>query len=365
MCLLNTLGKFTMLYYLYEYFGINIFKYITLRAGIAFFISLGLSMFLIPLLISWANKKNYSQPILKFTPDNHQNKKNTPTMGGLILIISTIIATIITAKIENLYVIGAIITLILFTAIGLKDDLAKIADKNNKSGLSVKAKFSLQIMASIFITLFLYKICQLDTDFYLPFYKYPIQDLNIFSIIFWSFIIVATSNAVNITDGLDGLASVPSMASLISLAIFAYIIGHKGISSYLFLKHISSVGEVSIISASLIGSLVGFLWYNAHPAQIFMGDTGSLSIGAFIAYLSIITKNEILLILIGFIFFVEALSVILQVFSYKMRKKRIFLMSPIHHHFELKKLHENKITIRFWIIAILTNIIALISLKIR
>ena len=188
--------------------------------------------------------------------------------------------------------------------------------------------------------------------------------MQLFSILFWSFIIVGVSNAVNLTDGLDGLATVPSIMSLFSLGIIVYITGHAVISNYLLMPHFA-VGEVVIIAAALIGSLMGFLWFNAHPAEVFMGDSGSLTLGAFIAYMGIISKSEVLLILIGLIFVVETLSVILQVASFKIRKKRIFLMAPIHHHFEMKKWHENKIIVRFWIVAALSNILALITLKIR
>ena len=194
--------------------------------------------------------------------------------------------------------------------------------------------------------------------------KNPVIDMEIFAIIFWILVIIATSNAVNLTDGLDGLATVPSIAALTSFSIIIYITGHASISAYLLMPNFD-VGEVAIVAAALMGALTGFLWYNCHPAEIFMGDSGSLTIGAFLGYLAIISKSEILLLLIGSIFVIETLSVILQVGSYKLRKKRVFLMAPIHHHFEMKQWAESKIIVRFWIIAILSNLIALISLKIR
>jgi phospho-N-acetylmuramoyl-pentapeptide-transferase len=183
--------------------------------------------------------------------------------------------------------------------------------------------------------------------------------------IFWAIVITASSNSVNLTDGLDGLATVPSIFALSSLSVIVYITGNAVLSSYLFLPKINNVGEVSIIAVSLAGSLIGFLWYNCHPAQIFMGDSGSLALGGFLGYMAIISKSEVLLIAIGFVFVIETLSVIVQVASFKTRKKRVFLMAPIHHHFEQKKWHENKIIVRFWIIALISNIISLITLKIR
>ena len=199
----------------------------------------------------------------------------------------------------------------------------------------------------------------------MPFYKYPIVDLKYFMVIFWVLVITASSNSVNLTDGLDGLATVPSIMAISSLGIFLYLSGHAIFSDYLFLPKIGGAGEVVVVCAALIGSLLGFLWYNCHPAEIFMGDSGSLSVGAFIGYAGVISKNEILLILIGIIFVAETMSVILQVGSFKAFKKRIFLMAPLHHHFELKGWVENKIIIRFWMIALLANIIALASLKLR
>ena len=188
--------------------------------------------------------------------------------------------------------------------------------------------------------------------------------MGVFSIGLWVLVIIATSNAVNLTDGLDGLATVPSIAALSSFVIIIYITGHANLSAYLLMPNFD-VGEVAIVAAALMGALSGFLWYNCHPAEVFMGDSGSLTIGAFLGYLAIISKSEILLLLIGSIFVIETLSVILQVGSFKLRKKRVFLMAPIHHHFEMKNWAENKIIVRFWIIAILSNLIALISLKIR
>ncbi len=353
-----------MLYLLYKYFDINIFHYITVRAGISFFISFGLTLYLMPKFIRWAKAKNANQPIYDKAPKNHIQKAKTPTMGGIVFITATIFSTLLSAKLDNYFVIGSLFILITFSAIGFKDDISKILSSDNQEGLSPRAKLFLQILFAFLTSLFLY-FYALNSEFYIPFYKYPLFDMGFFAVFFWTLVIVSTSNAVNLTDGLDGLATVPSVFALFSLAIFAYLSGHAILSEYLFLPNIKGVVEAAIIAMGLIGALLGFLWYNCHPAEVFMGDTGSLSVGAFIGYMAVITKNEILLLVIGFIFVLETVSVILQVGSFKTRQKRIFRMAPIHHHFEMKGWVENKIIVRFWIIALISNIIALITIKIR
>jgi phospho-N-acetylmuramoyl-pentapeptide-transferase len=352
-----------MLYYLYSYFDINLLQYITVRAGIAFFIALFITLFVMPLFIRWAIKTSSHQPINEYVP-GHKEKAKTPTMGGMVFIGATIVASLLTIKFDNFYAIGGVVTLILFSLIGFIDDWGKIKNQKNLAGLSARLKFAMQIGASLIITTSLFFFASFNSDLYLPFMKNPICDMHSWAIIFWVLIIIATSNAVNLTDGLDGLATVPSIAALISLSIITYIIGHAGFSKYLLMPNIA-VGEAVIVGAALIGALVGFLWFNSHPAEVFMGDSGSLTLGAFIGYMAIIGKSEILLLLIGLIFVIETVSVILQIGSYKLRKKRIFLMAPIHHHFEMKNWAENKIIVRFWIIAMLSNLLALITLKIR
>jgi phospho-N-acetylmuramoyl-pentapeptide-transferase len=285
-------------------------------------------------------------------------------MGGIVFIGATILASLFTIKFSNMFAVGAILTLILFAIIGFQDDYAKIKKSENLAGLKARTKLILQIIASLIVTSFLCFFADFNTDLYVPFIKTPIIEMGVFSILLWCLVIISTSNAVNLTDGLDGLATVPSIAALTSFSIIIYITGNVTISSYLLMPNFD-VGEVAIVAAALMGALTGFLWYNCHPAQVFMGDSGSLTIGAFLGYLAIISKSEILLLLIGSIFVIETVSVILQVSSYKFRKKRVFLMAPIHHHFEMKKWAENKIIVRFWIIAILSNLIALITLKIR
>jgi len=353
-----------MLYLLHELLNLNLFYYISVRAGIAFFISFCLTLWLLPKYIAWAKAKKANQPINKYVP-NHGNKQDTPTMGGAIFLISTVVATIISARLDNIYIIGGLITLIGFGAIGLKDDIGKILSGDNLKGLSAKGKMALLILISLIVVALLYFIANFPTEFYIPFRKNPLFDMGIFAIPFWVLVIIATSNAVNLTDGLDGLATVPSVIALGSLGAIVYITGHAFFSSYLLLPNIKGVGEMSIMASALAGGLLGFLWYNCYPAEVFMGDTGSLAIGAFLGYLAILGKSEVLLILIGIIFVIETVSVILQVGSWKMRQKRVFLMAPIHHHFEMKNWAENKIIVRFWMIAFIANLLALITLKIR
>jgi len=353
-----------LLYWLHNYLDINIFGYLTIRAGISFFLALFFTLYLLPRFIRWAQRTSSVQPINEWAPERHKEKVSTPTMGGIVFIGATILASLLTIKFSNPYAIGGILTLILFSLIGFQDDYAKIKKNENLAGLKARMKLFLQITAALVIAAYLCVYADFNTDLYVPFLKKPIFDMGLFAIVLWILVIVSTSNAVNLTDGLDGLATVPSIVALASFSIIIYITGNAKISAYLLMPNFA-VGEVAIIASALMGALTGFLWHNCHPAEVFMGDSGSLTIGAFLGYLAIISKSEILLLLIGSIFVIETLSVILQVGSYKMRKKRVFLMAPIHHHFEMKNWAENKIIVRFWIIAILSNLLALISLKIR
>ncbi len=353
-----------MLYWIYQIFDVNILQYITVRAGIAFFLALIFTLTLMPRFIRWAQNSDHHQPINEWAPDSHQEKAKTPTMGGVVFICATIAASLLSIKFSSAYALGGLLTLFLFAAIGFQDDYTKVRHNKNLAGLSARAKLLLQIGASVLIGIFLMFFADFSTKLYIPFIKTALFDMGSFSLLFWIFVMVGTSNAVNLTDGLDGLATVPSIASLASLSIIVYITGNAVISNYLLMPHFN-VGEVAVISSALIGALAGFLWFNCHPAEVFMGDSGSLTLGAFIAYMAIISKSEFLLILIGLIFVIETVSVILQVGSYRLRNKRVFLMAPIHHHFEMKNWKENKIIVRFWIIAMLSNLLALVTLKIR
>jgi len=352
-----------MLYALYQFFDINFFSYITVRAGIGFMISFSFTLYLLPKFIAWAISKNANQPISKYVPA-HSEKRHTPTMGGAIFLLSTVIAILISADLTNIYIITGLIAIVGFGLIGFKDDLGKVLSGDNLEGLSARDKLLLQLLVGTIVIAMLF-YAKFPTEFYIPFIKTHIFDMGYFAIPFWVFLFLATSNAVNLTDGLDGLATVPAVIALVSLGLIIYVTGHAIISQYLLVPNIKGVGEVTILAISFAGGLLGFLWYNCHPAEIFMGDTGSLSIGGILAYLAILGKSEVLLLAIGFIFVIETLSVIIQVTSFKLRGKRVFLMAPIHHHFELKKWSENKIIVRFWMIALISNVLALISFKFR
>ncbi len=353
-----------MFYWFYRHLDINIFQYISVRAGIGFFVAFFLTMYLMPKFLKWAQNKKNNQPIYDLAPSSHQDKIGTPTMGGLVFVFTTLIATLLTAKLNNPYIVGAMLIIALFSAIGIKDDLAKISNNKNGAGLSAKLKIFYQVLASLTAIVALY-YANHSTTLFVPFYKYAVVDMQYFSIVLWLLVMVAASNAVNLTDGLDGLAVVPSIVSFFTLSLIVYITGHAIISGYLLLPNIKLSGELAIVGASFIGALIAFLWYNSHPAQVFMGDSGSLAIGGFMGYMAIVGKSEILLVIIGFLFVIETISVILQVGSFKFRKKRVFLMAPIHHHFEQKGWHENKVIIRFWIIAFMSNLVAIMSLKLR
>lgn len=349
------------MYYLSQSFDILFFSYISVRAGAAFFIALILCLFIMPRYIRYARAKKANQPIYELV--SHAHKQETPTMGGLVFVSAALIASLLCSLFNYLVILG-LLCLFLFFLIGLIDDLGKIYKKDNHSGLSAKNKLLLQIIFALFIALALY-FSGFNLDFYLPFYKYSLFNGGVFFIFFWVLVLISTSNAVNLTDGLDGLASVPSIFSIFSLCIFMYLSGNAIYSSYLFLPRVEGLGELVIPACALIGALIGFLWYNCYPAAVFMGDSGSLSLGAFIGFLAIASKNELLLLLIAFVFLMETLSVILQVGSFKVFNKRLFKMAPIHHHFEKLGWVENKIIIRFWIIALLSNLIALINIKLR
>lgn len=325
-----------MFYALYKFFEINLFQYISVRAGIGFFIAFILTALILPKFMAWAISKKAQQPINKYVP-NHANKQNTPTMGGAVFVLATTFTMILVADITNIYIIIGLIALIGFSLVGFKDDLGKILTKDNLKGLSGRGKLALQGVIAVIVSLLLIYVAKFPTTIYIPFVKDPIIDLGLFATPFWVFVFLATTNAVNITDGLDGLATVPSIFSLVTLAIIVYITGNYVLSKYLLLPNIGGVGEITVLASSLSGALFGFLWYNCYPAELFMGDTGSLSIGGVIAYMAILAKSEFLLLLIGFIFVIETISVIVQVGSYKVRQKRIFLMAPIHHHFEMKQ----------------------------
>ena len=346
---------------------LNIFKYITVRTGLAFFTSLVIVLLIGNPFIRYFANREILNPIREDGPSDHIVKKiGTPTMGGLIILTGLLISVLMWGNLKNIYVIFALYIAISFGAIGAYDDYKKIRFKNS-SGISSKLKILFQIFLSILGIFFLLKFSNNSelTNLYFPFFKNLFINLGWFFIPFTVFVIVGSSNAVNLTDGLDGLATVPVILVAACFAFISYVTGNIVFSEYLHIPYVEGTGEVSIFCGAIIGSCLGFLWFNAPPAKIFMGDTGSLSLGGSLGAVGIITKHEIVLAITGGLFVLEAVSVMVQVISFKLTGKRIFRMAPIHHHFEKKGWPESTVVIRFWIISIILAMIGLATLKLR
>jgi len=344
---------------------VNVFRYITFRTILSALTALIISF----IFGGWSIKKlralQVGQYIRDDGPPEHKSKEGTPTMGGCLILPAVIFSLFLWADLKNIYVWIMMFVILSFGGIGFADDYLKIAKKNSK-GLSAFSKFSLQIAAALAVALVLYDYPGFDSRLNLPFFKNVAPDLGWGYILVIVFIIVGASNAVNLTDGLDGLAISPLIVAFGSYLVFSYLAGHVKIASYLQIPYVSGAGEISIICGAVAGAGLGFLWYNAYPAEIFMGDVGSLSLGAALGTVAIITKQEIILILVGGLFVVEALSVIFQVAYFKFTGgQRIFRMAPIHHHFELKGWPEPKVIVRFWIIAIILALFSFSTLKLR
>ena len=350
-----------------QYSFLNVFKYLTFRTGLSVVTSLIIVFVIGEPLIKFFSKKMITGPIRQDGPIDHIIKKTgTPTMGGVIIIIGILFSTLLWADLTNVYIWTLIFVSISLGGLGLLDDTLKIKYKNSR-GLKSRYKFLGQVIIGA-ITLFIlikYSNHNYLHDLYFPFFKNFIWDMGLFFIPFGLFVIIGSSNAVNLTDGLDGLATVPVMLVALSFTLISYVVGNTIFSDYLKIQYIADVGEISIFCGSIVGACLGFLWYNAPPAKIFMGDTGSLSLGGSLAAVAIIVKHEIVLAIIGGLFVLETVSVIIQVISFKLTGKRIFKMAPIHHHFEKKGWAESTIVIRFWIIAIILALIGLATLKLR
>lgn len=347
-----------------NFFGFNVFRYITFRTFISFFNAFLLCWWMGPHFISFMQRGQVRQTVRDDGPESHKKKTGTPTMGGCLILLSALIPVLLWVDLLNPLVWAVLLITWGFGLIGFIDDYLKVSKKNTK-GLSGRMRLAGEFLISGIAIAFLIHNSDLATTLRLPFLKEPILDLGWFYVVFAALVIVGTANAVNLTDGLDGLATVPVVISAGTLALFAYFSGHFEISQYLQIPHVVGAGELVPIAAAIIAGCLGFLWYNAYPAQVFMGDVGSLSLGGFLGAMAVITQNEILMVLLGGVFVVEALSVITQVASFKLTGKRIFKMAPIHHHFELKGLVETKIIVRFWIISILLAIMSLATLKLR
>ena len=360
---------YEFLYPLSENFQIfNVFKYITFRTGGAILTSLIISFIFGPLLIqTLKNFQKEGQPIRIDGPSDHIiKKKGTPTMGGILILFASVGSTIIWMQLDNQFVWSILLIMIGFGAIGIIDDWMKIS-KNSSSGLNGKLKISLQIFIAFpaIMSVIQYSPQELQNGLAVPFFKDFFINLGFLFIPFSIFVVVGASNSVNLTDGLDGLAIVPVMIAASCFALIAYLVGNINFSSYLQLNYVPGVGEITILLGALLGAGLGFLWFNAPPAEIFMGDTGSLSLGGALGISSVATRHELVLVIIGGIFVLETISVILQVSYFKITGKRIFLMAPLHHHFEKRGWAESTIVIRFWIIAVILALIGLSTLKLR
>jgi phospho-N-acetylmuramoyl-pentapeptide-transferase len=350
-----------------QYSFLNVFKYLTFRTGLSVITSLIIVFIIGGPLIKIFSERMITGPIRQDGPIDHIIKKSgTPTMGGVIIIIGIISSTLLWADLNNIYIWALIFTSLSLGGLGLLDDILKIKYKNS-TGLKSRYKFLGQLIISSMTLFIILKFSDHSYiyNLYFPFFKNLIWHMGLFFIPFCLFVIIGSSNAVNLTDGLDGLATVPVMLVALSFTLISYVVGNTIFSEYLNIQYIPDVGELSIFCGSIVGSCLGFLWYNAPPAKIFMGDTGSLSLGGSLAVIAILVKHEIVLAIIGGLFVLETASVIIQVVSFKLTGKRIFKMAPIHHHFEKKGWAEATIVIRFWIIAIILALVGLATLKLR
>ncbi|MGB2679441.1 MAG: phospho-N-acetylmuramoyl-pentapeptide-transferase [Candidatus Acidiferrum sp.] len=377
-----------MLYYLLyhvlqKYFSpLNVFRYITVRTVYASLTAMFLALVFGPWLIRKLRELQIGQYIREEGPEEHKKKAGTPTMGGMLIVISTAVPVLLWADLENPFVLLALFALLAFAAIGFVDDYAKVAKRQNL-GLTGKRKLTLQVLVSSVVGIALLVLAThfaYSTQLVLPFFKRLHPDLVIHGLlhanhlwplaflpflVFVALVITGSSNAVNLTDGLDGLAIGCTVIAAGALTVLTYVSSNSRWANYLEIQYIPRIGELTVFCGALVGASLGFLWYNAHPAEVFMGDVGSLALGGTLGTVAVIIKQEVLLLFVGGIFVIEALSVILQVGSFKLRGKRIFRMAPIHHHFELLGWSESKVIVRFWIAALVFALFALTTLKLR
>ncbi len=365
-----------MLYYLLyplreSFSGFNVLRYITFRAAMAAVTALILGIVLGPYVIRKLYELKAGAPLRKeeffALHAAHKQKDGVPTMGGILILISILVATLLWVDILNVNVLVILVASVWLAILGCADDLTKVR-KREAGGISARAKFFWQAVLGVGIGVLLILLPEkaaYTTKLSVPFWKHPLIDLGLGYIVFAAFVVVGSANAVNLTDGLDGLAIGCSMAAAVAYGIIAYVAGHASFANYLNIQYVPGSGELSVFCAATLGAGLAFLWYNAHPAQIFMGDTGSLALGGAVGVVALLVKKELLLLVVGGIFVMEAASVILQVVSFKTRRKRIFLMTPIHHHFELKGWPETKVTTRFWIMAAIFALLSLATLKLQ
>jgi phospho-N-acetylmuramoyl-pentapeptide-transferase len=354
-----------LIYPLHEQLGVlNVFKYISFRSFMAIFTAFAIALWLGPAFIRFLKKRQIGQSVRDDGPQSHLSKKGTPTMGGGLIIISLVFSVLLWADLSNPAVWTVLFILVSYGLVGWVDDWKKVVLKDPK-GLSARAKMLFLILPAVAASLYLYSSEGFSAVVHLPFFKEVELDLGWSYMIFSTLVIVGSSNAVNLTDGLDGLAIGPVITSSAAYGLLAYLAGHAKIAAYLQIPFVAESGELAIVCASMLAAGMGFLWFNAYPAQMFMGDVGALSLGGAIGTIAVITKNEILLVIIGGVFVVETLSVVAQVASFKLRGKRVLRMAPLHHHFELKGWAEPKVIVRFWVISWILAILALSTLKLR
>jgi len=362
-----------MLYYLLYplrniFFGFNIFRYITFRAAMATFTAFIISLLFYPVLIRKLIKAKIGENIRREESTDlynlHQTKQGTPTMGGILILAAILISTFLWADITNLYILVSVFVLIWLGITGFIDDFIKQLMKRSK-GLKIRTKLISQIILGLLVGTFLFLHPQFSAKLDIPFFKQIHLELSIFYILLVILVICGSSNAVNLTDGLDGLAIGAVIMVALSFTVLSYISGHLKFSQYLFVPYLEGSGELTVFCASIVGAGLGFLWFNCYPASIFMGDVGSLPLGGALGTVAVLIKKELLLVIVGGVFVVEAVSVLLQIGSYRMRKKRIFKIAPLHHHFQFLGWQESKVIVRFWIIAALLALFTIVTLKIR
>lgn len=346
--------------------GFNVFSYLTMRAILSTLTALLMAVLIGPRMIRWLQTMQIGQTVRDDGPQSHLSKAGTPTMGGLLILAAILTSVLLWADLSNRYVWVTLSIVVGYGIIGFVDDYRKVVRKDPK-GLIAKWKYFWQSVIAVVVAFYLYSNAQApeETALLVPFFKEVMPQLGMFFIVVVYFTVVGTSNAVNLTDGLDGLAIVPTILVAGALAIFAYATGNVNFSSYLNIPYIPLTSELVVVCTAIVGAGLGFLWFNTYPAQVFMGDVGSLALGGTLGIMAVLVRQEIVLIIMGGVFVVETLSVILQVGSYKLRGQRIFRMAPIHHHYELKGWPEPRVIVRFWIISLILVLIGLATLKLR
>ncbi|AMJ99391.1 phospho-N-acetylmuramoyl-pentapeptide-transferase [Alteromonas macleodii] len=346
--------------------GFNVFSYLTLRAILSTLTALLIAILIGPKMIRYLQRMQIGQTVRDDGPQSHLSKSGTPTMGGLLILAAIVVSGLLWADLTNRYVLVTLTVVVAYGIIGFVDDYRKVIRKDSK-GLIARWKYFWQSVVALGVAFYLYSSATIsaETSLLVPFFKEVFPQLGAFFIIITYFAIVGTSNAVNLTDGLDGLAIVPTILVAGAFAIFAYVTGNANFAEYLNIPHIPLTSELVIVCTAMVGAGLGFLWFNTYPAQVFMGDVGSLALGGTLGVLAVLVRQELVLIIMGGVFVMETVSVILQVGSYKLRGQRIFRMAPIHHHYELKGWPEPRVIVRFWIISIILVLVGLATLKLR